>query len=68
MLLFREYLPVKVLSVDKGNESFYVEVILKKIKWLMSYSCNPIKNNQSLHLESLSRKLTCTLLSLKISW
>ena len=28
MLLFREDLPVKVLSVDKGNESCCVEVVL----------------------------------------
>ena len=32
MLLFREDLPVKVFSIDKGNESCYVEVILKKTK------------------------------------
>ena len=32
MLLFREDLPVKVLSVDKGHESCYVELILKKKK------------------------------------
>ena len=30
MLLFKEDLPVKVLSVDKGHESCYVELILKK--------------------------------------
>ena len=30
MLLFREDLPVKVLSVDKGHESCYVELILRK--------------------------------------
>ena len=29
MLLFREDLPVKVFSVDKGNKSCYVEVIFK---------------------------------------
>lgn len=31
-LLFREYLPVKDLLTDKGNETCYVEVILKKTK------------------------------------
>ena len=57
MPLFRENLPVNVLSVDKGNESCYVEVILKKTKWLISYLYNPTKNNISSHLESLSRNL-----------
>ena len=41
MLLFREGLPVKVLSVDKCNESCYVEVILEKTKWLINYSYSP---------------------------
>ena len=56
MLLFREDLPVKVLLVDKGNES-YVEVTLKETKWLIKYSYNPSKNNIPAHLESLSRDL-----------
>ena len=61
MLLFREDLPVKVLAVDKGNESCFVEVILKKTKWLINYSYNSTKNNISSHLESLSRNLhSCT--------
>ena len=57
MLLFREDLPVKVLSVDKCHESCYVELILKKTKWLIKYSYNPTKNKISSHLESLSRNL-----------
>ena len=44
VLLFREDLPVKILSVDKGSES-YVEEVLKKTKWLINYSCNSTKNN-----------------------
>ena len=36
MLLFRGDLPVKVLSVDKSNESCYVEVILTKTKRLIN--------------------------------
>ena len=48
MLLVREDLPVKVLSVDKGNQSCYVEVILKKTKWLINYSYNPTKNISSI--------------------
>ena len=57
MLLFRKDLPVKVLPVDKGSESCYVEVILKKTKWLINYTYNLTKNNLSSHLESLSRNL-----------
>ena len=57
MLLFREDLPVKVLSVNKGNESCYVEMTLKKTKWLINYSYNPTKNNKSSHLESFTRNL-----------
>ena len=57
MLLFRENLPVKVLSVDKGHENCHVELILKKTKWLINYSYNPSKNNISSHLESLSQNL-----------
>ena len=57
MLLFWEYLRVKVLSVDKGHESCYVELILKKTKWLINCSYNPAKNNISSQLESLSRNL-----------
>ena len=55
MLLVREDLPVKVLSVDKGNQSCYVEVILKKTKWLINYSYNPTKNNISSILISQSK-------------
>ena len=41
MLLFREGLAVKVLLIDKCNESCYVEVILEKTKWLINYSYSP---------------------------
>ena len=57
MLLLREDLPVKVLLVDKGNESCYIEVTLEETKWLINYSYNPSKNNIPSHLESFSRDL-----------
>ena len=41
MKLFREDLPVQGLLVDEGNESYYVDVILKKTKWIINYSYNP---------------------------
>ena len=42
------------MSVYKYNESCYVEIILKKSKWLTNYTYNPTKNTISSHLESLS--------------
>ena len=42
-----------ILSV----ESYYIEVILEKTKWLINYSYNPTKNNVASHLESLSGSL-----------
>ena len=57
MKLFREDLPVKGLLVDEGNESYYVDVILKKTKWIINYSYNPTKSNISQHLESFSQNL-----------
>ena len=41
MLLIREDLPVKVLSVDKGNEDCYVEVILNKNKMVNKLLIHP---------------------------
>lgn len=37
-MLFMEDLPVKVSSVDKGNERCHVEAILTKTEWLTNYS------------------------------
>ena len=68
MLLFREDLPVKVLSVDKGHESCYVDLILKKTKWQINYSYNPLKIIYPHTWNLLVRTWTCTLRSLKISW
>ena len=45
------------MLVDKGNESCYVEVILKKTKWLINCSYSPTKDNISSHVESLTRNL-----------
>ena len=68
MLLFGEGLPVKVLPLDKGSDSWYVEVILKKAKWLINYSYNPTKYTKKPHTWNLVvGTWTCTLRSLKIS-
>ena len=52
MLYFREDLPVKLLSIDKRNKSCFVELNMKRTKWLISYSYNPNKSNIYSNLES----------------
>ena len=48
---------LKFCRLMRVNESCYVEVIRKKTKWAINYSCNPTKNKISLHLEFLIRNL-----------
>ena len=50
MLYFREDLPAKLLPIDRTNESCFVELNLKRTKWLISYSYNPNKSNIYSHL------------------
>ena len=57
ILHFREDLPAKLLSIERTNESCFVELDLKCTKWLISYSYNPNKCNIYSHLKSLSRNL-----------
>ena len=57
MLYFREDLPAKLLPIDRTNESRFVQLNLKRTKWLISYSNNPNKSNIYSHLESLCRNL-----------
>ena len=57
MLYFREDLPAKLLSIDRTNESCFVELNLKPTKWLTSYSYHPNKSNIYSHLVSLTRNL-----------
>ena len=47
----------KLLSIDRECESNFVELNLKRSKWLISYSNNPNRSNSSSNLESLSRNL-----------
>ena len=59
MLFIREDIPSKLLSIEQNSiESFYIEVNLRKVKWLLSCSYNPNKNNIHAHLENLDRSLT----------
>ena len=57
MLYFKEDLTAKLLSINRTNENCFVELNLKRTKWLISYSYNPNKSNIYSHLESLSRNL-----------
>ena len=54
VLHVREDLPAKLLSIDKTNESCFVELNLKRTKWLINYSYNPIGSNILSHLEWIS--------------
>ena len=58
LLYVREDIPTKILSHDfLSAESFFVEIILHKKKWLINCSYNPHKNNIKHHLETISRTL-----------
>ena len=58
MLHVREDIPSKLLSIENHPiEGFYVEINLRKKKWLLCCSYNPHKNNIANHLDSLSKSL-----------
>ena len=51
-------IPVQILSDDfPSAESFFVEMILHKKKWLINCSCNPNKNNTKNRLETITKAL-----------
>ena len=54
MLYVREDIPSKLVGVETSpTEGFYVEINLRKKKWLLCCSYNPNKNNIQFHLENL---------------
>ena len=56
MLFLREDIPRKLLSVENHpTEGFYVEVNLRKSKWLLCCSYNQVKYKIGFHLENLNR-------------
>ena len=58
LLYVLEDIPAKVLSNDFPTpESFFVEIILHKKKWLINCSYNPHKNSIKNHLEFISKTL-----------
>ena len=58
MLFVREDIHYKLLSIEKNSiEAFYVEINLRKIKWLLWCSYNPNQNSIHAHLENLDKNL-----------
>ena len=58
MLFVREDIPSKLLSVENSpTEAFFIEIDLRKKKWLFSCSYNPNRENIENHLETLSKTL-----------
>ena len=58
MLFVRDDIPFKLLSLEnKPMESFYVEINLRKTKWLLCCFYNPSRSNIDFHLEDLNRNL-----------
>ena len=58
MLIGRADIPPKLLSVENSpTDCFFVEINLRKKKWLFSCSCNPNRENIKNHLETLSKNL-----------
>ena len=68
MLFVREDFPCKLLSVENHPmEGFYVEINLRKTKWLLCCSYNPSRCKIDFHLENLNRSLALFQLITKIS-
>ena len=58
LLYVREDIPVKLLSVEPlPSECLFVEINLRKRKWLVYCSCNPHKDNICNHLQLIRKKL-----------
>ena len=58
MLFVREDIPSKLLFVENSpTEAFFVEINLRKEKWLFSCFYNPHTENIGNHLKTLSKSL-----------
>ena len=59
MLFVREYIPSKLLSVENSpTEAFFIEINLRKKKWLLSCSYNPSRENIENNCETLRKSKT----------
>ena len=57
LLYIREDIPSKLLNTDLSIEGFFVEIRLRKKKWLLCSSYNPKKNLIANHLNCIGRNL-----------
>ena len=57
LLYIREDIPSKLLNTDLSIEGFFVEISLRKKKWLLCSSYNPKKNLITNHLNCIGRNL-----------
>ena len=57
LLYIREYIPSNLLHTDDIIEGFYIEISIRKKKWLLGCSYNPHKRFISSHLKELGTKL-----------
>ena len=57
LLYIREDIPSKLLNTDLSIEGFFVEIRLRKKKWLLCSSYNPKKNLIANHLKCIGRNL-----------
>ena len=58
MLYVREDIPSKLLSIENQPiEGFYIEINLRKKKWLLCGTYNPHRNNIGNHLDSLRKNV-----------
>ena len=54
----KEDIPCKLLSLaNESMEGFYVEINLRKTKWLLCCSYNPSRSNIAFQLQQLNRNL-----------
>ena len=59
LLFVREYIPCKIIKTDcdVDFESIFVDIDLRKKKWLLCCSYNPHKSNIANHLKSICKTL-----------
>ena len=53
LLYVREDIPSKMLDFKSDIEAFFIEINLRKVKWLLSCSYNPSKSTITSHLDKL---------------
>ena len=61
LLYIWEDIPSTMLNFDMSIESFYIEIKIRKKKWLLVCTCNPNKNLISNHLKEIGKNLVTVL-------